>query len=535
VGFDLGYNPESPGRAEEPGAVAASDFLPADFSRRGKVFSLRAAAGTTKQASAPPGVLQTFATSETLIMPIGNLFRKWRQGRKKAVLDEFVLTDPTKLTPEQSDWLCNKLSLPSAVLRSYLELLEVHQVSTVNTDITLRDMASQYGETKKQLEKLMADDPTIQPLIEQALEALEQAQWPRAESLLNDAATQNIEAAESAPVKKQRERLFSAASAKASNGRLKRSELAHWKSADYYRQAAELVPAVEPLIRAGYHVCQGYGLMFCGEYPEAEGSLTLALEIRERELAADSLDVAECLYLLGRLYQIQGRYAEAAPLHQRSLAIREKVLGPEHPDLAKSLNSLAALYQDQGHYAKAEPLYRRSLPIDEKMLGPEHPQVASSLNNLAAVYEAQGNYAEAEPLYLQSLAIREKVLGPLHPHVADSLNSLATLYKTLGKYSHAEPLYRHSLAIREKVLGPGHPQVADSLNNLALLYEAQGKYGDAEPLCRRSLAVREKVLGPKHPQVVASLKNYAILLQKIGRNSEAEEMLARVRAIREGT
>jgi tetratricopeptide (TPR) repeat protein len=467
-------------------------------------------------------------------MPIGDLFRKWRKDRKNEAVEKFVLTDPSKLTHGQFDWLCNKLLLPSAVLRSYLELLEIQQVSTGNTDTTLRDMASQYGEIKKQVEKLSADDPIIQSLVEQALGALEQAQWPRSESLLNEAATENIRAAELATIKENRERLLSAASAKAANGRLKESELAHWKSADYYRQAVELVPAGEDLIRAGYLVSRGYGLMLCGEYSEAEDSLTLALAIRERELAADSLDVAECLYLLGRLYQNQGRYEEAEPLHHRSLDIREIALGPGHPDVASSLNSLATLYHDQGHYAKAEPLYRRSLPIDEKVLGPEHPRVATTVNNLATLYEAQGKDAEAEPLYRRGLAIREKVLGSKHPLVADSLNSLATLYKAQGKYAGAEPLYRRSLSIREKVLGPGHPHVADSLNNLALLYEAQGKYADADPLCRRSLAIREKVLGPEHPLLATSLKNYAILLQKIGRNSEAEQMLARARAIRKG-
>jgi tetratricopeptide (TPR) repeat protein len=466
-------------------------------------------------------------------MPIWGPFRKWQQDRKNEAVEEFVLTDPSKLTHGQFDCLCNKLSLPSAVLRRYLELLQIQQVSTSNTDTTLRDMAKQYGEIKKQVEKLRGDDPVIQSLIKQALEALEQAKWPRSESLLNEAATENIQAAQSATIKEHHDRLLSAASAKAANARLKESELAHWKSADYYRQAVELVPADEDLIRAGYLVSRGYGLMLCGEYSEAEESLTRALAIRERELAADSLEVAECLYFLGRLYQNQGRYAEAEPLHSRSLDIRETALGPGHPHVADSLNSLARLYHDQGHYAKAEPLYRRSLPIDEKLLGPEHPRVATTLNNLATLYEAQGKDAEAEPLYRRSLAIREKVLGKEHPHVADSLNSLATLYKAQGEYAGAEPLYRRSLAIRERVLGPGHPHVADSLNNLALLYETQGKYVEAEPLCRRSLAIREKVLGPKHPHVATSLKNYAILLQKIGRNSEAEEMLARVRAIRE--
>src|SRR5687768_830280 len=101
----------------------------------------------------------------------------------------------------------------------------------------------------------------------------------------------------------------------------------------YYREAVELVPAGADAVLAGYLVSLGYGLILCGEYAGAEGPLTRALAIRERQ-GGETVAVAECLYHLGWLYGDQGRYAEAEPLHKRCLAIRERVLGPEHPDVA---------------------------------------------------------------------------------------------------------------------------------------------------------------------------------------------------------
>jgi len=271
------------------------------------------------------------------------------------------------------------------------------------------------------------------------------------------------------------------------------------------------------------------------KYVEAEPLYRRSLEIREKTLGPNHLDVAASLNDLAEIYYYQVKYAEAEPLYRRSLEIREKTLGPDHPDVARSLSSLALLYLEQSKYIEAEPLYRRSLEIREKNLGPNHPDVAHSLNGLAVLYKAQGKYAEAESLYRRSLGIWEKTLGPDDSDVARSLNNLAVLYCNQGKYTEAEPLYRRSLEIREKNLGPNHPDVAESLNNLAWLYNAQGKYAEAELLYRRSLKIGEKTHGPNHPGVAVSLNNLAALYWEHGKYTDAEPLYQRSLKIWEKT
>lgn len=117
-----------------------------------------------------------------------------------------------------------------------------------------------------------------------------------------------------------------------------------------------------------------------------------------------------------KLYQ-QGKYEEAIPLVKRILEIREKALGPDHLDVAASFNNLAELYRRQENYAEAELLFQQSLAIVEKILGPEHPLAAGILYNLAELHLNQGNYAEAESLFQRSQAIREKALEPNHPDI----------------------------------------------------------------------------------------------------------------------
>lgn len=56
------------------------------------------------------------------------------------------------------------------------------------------------------------------------------------------------------------------------------------------------------------------------------------------------------------------------------LDIREKSLGPDHLEVAFSLNNLAVLLRHMGNFEEAEQLYNLSIAIKEKALGPSHPQ-----------------------------------------------------------------------------------------------------------------------------------------------------------------
>ncbi|HET8844116.1 MAG TPA: tetratricopeptide repeat protein [Ktedonobacteraceae bacterium] len=87
---------------------------------------------------------------------------------------------------------------------------------------------------------------------------------------------------------------------------------------------------------------------------------------------ADLLQKAAA-YLDGR-----SRYELAESLYQRALQIQERVLGPEHLEVATPLEGLAMLYYEQGKYRQAELLQQRALQIREQALGPEHPEVALS-------------------------------------------------------------------------------------------------------------------------------------------------------------
>jgi CHAT domain-containing protein len=270
-----------------------------------------------------------------------------------------------------------------------------------------------------------------------------------------------------------------------------------------------------------------------GDYAKAEALFRRALAIKEKALGSNHLEVARSLTNLATLCNYKANYAEAVLLFERALPIFEKELGPQHPNYALALNSLADLYSQRGDYEKALSLYDRARAIFEKELGPQHPAFAMTLNNLALNYLYIGDYEKARPLYEQALSIQEKALGPEHPLVAGILNGLANIYRDSGDYAKAEQFYRRTLAILEKTVGPNHIKSCRGFSNLAALYRRSGEYAKAEPLYKRSLEIMENILGSDHPFTAELLDDYAMLYTAKGDIGQAITTLSRANTIDE--
>ena len=459
------------------------------------------------------------------------------------------------IDPEEHRAIAKELGVKDSALESFFKILQQNKVPPEDLDSTLRQIAKHYQELRVRVQTISAADPEVARFRDTADTALEEGKFDQAEALLNRASNLDLKAVREMQ-KMTKQRLLSAATSLAANGDLKNTQLAYAEAAEYYRQAAGLVPEDELLVLAKYLLNQGSASQASGHYAAAQQPLERSLQILEetfgRTIRTKYL-VTKGLVTLANLYVDQGRYSKAELLYKRALTslwmpspdratimanlgtlyknlgdypkaekylfralkFEEKAFGTEHPKLAPTLNNLANLYISQARYAEAEPLYQQARAIREKALGPDHPDMATTLNNLALLYKSQGRYTEAEPLYQQARAITEKALGPDHPDLATTLNNLAGLYTAQDRYAEAEPLYLQAQAIREKVLGPNHPHLATTLHNLALLYKNQGRYAEAEPLYQQARAITEKALGPAHPNSVTIRKNYTDLLEKM--------------------
>ena len=420
--------------------------------------------------------------------------------------------------------LGKELGVTENAVKNFFKIIKEKEVSKENWDSTLRQIATRHKDLQSRLTQFnLIVDPEIQELRKKAEGAINEGDYDSADKFFDDALERQMFCINNA--KKQLNNCkLSAAEMKVDKGDLELIRINYQSATELFEEAVKLVPDRHDLTKAEYLQKWGDSAYVAGLYPESQTALEKCLEIRQRLLPKDDLDLANSLNSLALSYKSQGKYAEAELLYKKSLQIRES---KSHPDVAESLNNLAGLYYSQVNYAEAEPLYQRSLGIVEKTLGKDHPDVATTLNNLALFYKSQGKYAEAEPLYQRCLWIAEKALGRDHPDVATPLNNLAALYVSQGKYAEAKSLYQRSLRIREAKLGKDHPVVAASLNNLAELYYHQKKYKEAVSLFKRVLLIFEKSLGKDHPSVAVPINNLAELYKSQEKYADAEPLYQR--------
>ena len=257
------------------------------------------------------------------------------------------------------------------------------------------------------------------------------------------------------------------------------------------------------------------------ELDEADEVLRHALEIRERHLGPDHLEIARVLNERGAVAyrERDGDLAEAR--YEQALAMLEATVGASHPECAVSLTGLAVSMVLRGRTAEAEAYLVRALEVRELGQGPHHPAVADNLRLLAVLRGRSGESEQAQEGLRRALDILEHSLGPDHIQTGSTLNSLAIQARRRGDFAEARRFFERALSIFETSLDPSGPWVAGILNNLAAVHREMGDFPEAEYCLRRSLAIREHRYGAEHESVAQSLNNLASVLIEAERFGEA--------------
>jgi serine/threonine protein kinase len=222
-------------------------------------------------------------------------------------------------------------------------------------------------------------------------------------------------------------------------------------------------------------------------WTEAEPLLKRRLDFETNRLGHhNDLVEASAVFDLGITYLHTNRAPEAELLLKRSLQIREKILGKNYLEVAKVLANLADLYESQNKVGQAEEMNREALSraqaaINENAgggitlvsdyvrqydgfstkLDSRSDKIYDYVAQLARFYARHGKYGEAVPYYEQSLDIAEKVQRK--QAVPAMAGELADCYKQLKRYGEAEAEYKFALA-KWKELGGPEPAVLSLIN-----------------------------------------------------------------------
>ncbi len=176
-----------------------------------------------------------------------------------------------------------------------------------------------------------------------------------------------------------------------------------------------------------------------GDYAMASSTWLKALEELDHTDDKDPR-VALTLDQLAESLAKENRQIEAIPVLNHCLDLKEKTLGPDHLEVANTLNNLAELYYSVGNFEDAPPLSERIMGIYEKIFGSDHLGLAMISTSLALIYHGQKNFAKAEPFYVRAMSIKQKALGYNHAEVALIMENYAALLYETNRAEEADSL-----------------------------------------------------------------------------------------------
>lgn len=245
------------------------------------------------------------------------------------------------------------------------------------------------------------------------------------------------------------------------------------------------------------------------------------LKVTEERKGIFTLEYADVMYQLGKLYQMQGKYNAAEKAYTKTLEIRMRILGEMHVDTAAVVSALGVLYTSKGLLLEAKLKFQKALEINRQLLGEDNEYVANILNNLAAINEDLGEFDSAEVLYKEAINLYEKFQRTDTSYAANAYNNLAILYVKKNQPEKAEELFSKALTIRKTIFGATHPDYINSLHNFASYYNFIGKYEEAKKLYKKVYKLKLSIYGKEHPDVAATFVGVAELYDNLNLKEKA--------------
>jgi tetratricopeptide (TPR) repeat protein len=238
---------------------------------------------------------------------------------------------------------------------------------------------------------------------------------------------------------------------------------------------------------------------------QAETAYRSALNIYN-DLPA-SLDRANAMDGLARLYNLQGKFSAALQLWQQALAMQQEI--GDRQGEASSFYHLSMIYEALGDYPQALSLSQQSIEI-KREIGDRQGEGAS-LHQLSIIYKNLGDYPQALSLCQLSIKIQREIGNRLGE--AGSLHVLSMIYEALGDYPQALSLSQQSIKILREI---GNRQgEAASLDQMAMIAYQQGN-----PALERELRLKAAVIRG----TIGDYGGLIITLWNLGAREEAESI-----------
>ena len=297
------------------------------------------------------------------------------------------------------------------------------------------------------------------------------------------------------------------------------------------RWARQALAAVErlpdPTLRADVIDAAADAMGQRGAWDEALRYRREALDIREANLPADDLRLAESRAGLGRDLVRLGKYEAGVAHLQWALQLQQARLGREHPVVASTLLVLGVAANESGRAGEDEAYYMEALGILEKVYGPDHPKLAPVLQNLANAVIGT-DPPRANELGLRALRLQQSVFGPDHPRLAGLHVAIGHGFQALPDLDAAYEHYRRAIELIESADGEASPVL---LWSLARVHWARLEFDEAVPLAERVVAALDAE--PSDDDIWDAQMRWGAAALRWDAGVDPDEALAEVNRVRE--
>jgi serine/threonine protein kinase len=279
-------------------------------------------------------------------------------------------------------------------------------------------------------------------------------------------------------------------------------------------------------------ICASLGTKFSTlrMYDDAQPLLRRALTMRRELFGDNDLDTAQsCNDLGAALFDAPHTRAEGENLMREAFHIRERQLAADDVDLALSLHNLAAVLSATGEPAKrdeARKLYERALAIRRAKRPPNHPEIAVTSNNLGVLLLESVKYAEAEPYLREAIRIREAHGQINHLSRAITLTNLGDVLRGLVRLDEAEYVLREAMRVVHLLLPAGEPFRATVAFHLGRVLAEAGAIDEAVFHLCESYEIRVSKLRGDDWAVYDTESELGAALVEQGRAADGEPHLA---------
>jgi len=215
---------------------------------------------------------------------------------------------------EQYLHLAKELGVTEIAIKNFFKIIEQKEVPKKDWDKKLRRIAEKHNELLSRLNQFnITVDPEIQELRLNAEDAINEFDYDSADNYLDDALDRqmlyinNAEKELKDAQKKLTNFKLSAAEMKVDKGDIEIIRINYKAATVLFKEAVELVPDDNELLKAEYLQKWGCAANYAGLYPDSQIALVQCFKIRHKLLPPNHPDLSAARYNLVRLNINQGK------------------------------------------------------------------------------------------------------------------------------------------------------------------------------------------------------------------------------------